>query len=120
VSKKKTRDALFRHEHLKLLGLRWRKRVVSGYVRARVVHYADNHMCGYPHGQWVMLLRERYRAALGLDNPPLMLDRAPSRRPQCQFARPPRCKAAKHGTRSLDLAQFLEKVIQTHHEIVRM
>ena len=95
VSKKKSRDALFRHEHLKLLGLRWRKRVVSGYVRARVVHYADNHMCGYPHGQWVQLLRERYRAALGLDNPPLMLDRAPGQPLLARLAPPPPGRRAR-------------------------
>lgn len=80
VSKKRSRESAFRREHMKLLGLRWRKRVVQGYVRAKVVHYVDNHMCGYPHGQWVVLLRERYRAALGLDNPPLVLDRRPGQR----------------------------------------
>ena len=80
ANKKRQKDAKFRHEHMKILGLKWRTRVVQGYVRARVVHYVDNHMCGYPHGQWVILLRERYRAALGLDNPPLVLDRQPGQK----------------------------------------
>ena len=61
----------FRHEHMHMLGINWWSRVISGYVRARVVHYPDNHGCGFPHAQWAILLRERYRTALGFDNPPL-------------------------------------------------
>jgi hypothetical protein len=62
--------APFREAHLGLLGLDWKARTVRGYVRARVVHYVDNHMCGYPYALWTLLLRERYRAALGLPTPP--------------------------------------------------
>ena len=60
--------AQFRLQHLAMLGLRWWARTIVGYVRARVVHYIDNHECGYPHGMWQILLRERYRTSLGFPN----------------------------------------------------
>ena len=78
-NKKRQAMATFRQEQLQLLGFDWRSRVVKGYVRARIVHYVDNHECSYPHGQWVQLLRERFRRALQLDNPPLQLERMPGR-----------------------------------------
>lgn len=59
----------FRAAHLRLLGIDWESRVVTGNVRARIVHYPDNHGCRFPYGHWVMLLRERYRAALGMETP---------------------------------------------------
>ena len=60
---------LFRKPHLSMLGLDWDSRIVTGYIRARVVHYPDNHGCRFPYGLWAILLRERYRAALGFDTP---------------------------------------------------
>jgi hypothetical protein len=64
-----TPEPPFRAAHLAMLGLPFADRVVQGALRARVVHYPDNHGCRFPYGHWVMLLRERYRAAVGYNTP---------------------------------------------------
>ena len=56
--------AKFRAEQLALLGIDYSERVVTGYVRARVVHVPDNYACSFPPGLWAVLLREGFRAAL--------------------------------------------------------
>ena len=61
------KPAPFREQHVAMLGLPWADRVVMGNIRAKVVHYPDNHGCRFPYGHWTLLLRERYRAALGLE-----------------------------------------------------
>ena len=61
----------FRSEHFALLGLDWSQRIVTGCVRARVVHYPDHHECSFPHGLWLLFLREKFRSAVGLPAIPL-------------------------------------------------
>ena len=65
-------EAPFRQRHMDLLGIAWHDRVVDGFVRAKRVHYVDPHECRFPYAQWVILLREHYRRALGYANPRLL------------------------------------------------
>lgn len=67
----------FRERHLRLLGINWAGRVVSGPIRARVVHVVDMHACRFTYAPWMWLLRERLRAAAGHPATPF-LTHAPS------------------------------------------
>ena len=56
--------AAFRRQLLATLGLDWTNRVVTGCIRARVVHLFDQHECGAPHALGLLALREHIRRAV--------------------------------------------------------